>query len=257
MSKNNVLTGFLDYDRNNPHAWEAFKEITMPLQLNRFIHLTFSGIYNAARSEEHFKTSRKAESIDMKSCTPAYREAGEAFHRRSLDQFAAASEAVYDSICLSEAADEDVVKKLDEFYHADYASFMKQEIVPDLKLRLLESELAPVEAQIVYNNLVEMPSSRTSVKKELEVIHESLKELHKLRSQSDRGVNPEQDEGDNVPKWKKVATKLGVQIIKILIAICKKIFRIICEIIEWIWKLIEKEVIEYVYKKCSDPKPTP
>ena len=245
--------GFLDWEQDNPEAMALYREAADALRLRPVINLALGAIDNASRAEVLFKKGRRAETLGIKQAAPAYREAAQAYHRRSLRQIRAAIKAV--DLSLAEC-DGEFAAELDHFIEKDLKRVMAQEVVPDLRLRLLESDLAPVEAGIVFRNLTAGAARPRPIRTELQELAKTLKELERERSRPDRGNRPStvaEDRG--VPQWKRVAVQVGVIIIRILIAVCVVKFAIICLILEFVWKLIEKAVIEYVYRKCSDPQP--
>lgn len=245
--------GYLDWEPENPEAYALYREATEPLKLRPVINLALGAIDNAARAEALFKKARRAETLGIRQCAPVYREAAQAYHRRSLRQLRAAVKAA--DLSLSEC-DSDFGAELDAFIEKDLKRVMNREVLPDLRLRVLDSDLAPVEAGILFRGLAEGATRPRPIRAQVQELSNALKELEKERSRPDRGNRPStvaQDRG--VPQWKRVAVQVGVIIIRILIAICVVKFFIICLIIELIWRLVEKAVIEYVYRKCSDPQP--
>ncbi len=222
-------------------------KITERFNLGPVFDLALGGIIHAVDSEVLFKKARKARYLGLNSY--AYQRAAEAIHRQSRDQINGAINAL--KTTRSENSLE--FRKLERLSGQKYKRFMNQEVLPAVRLELLEDDLTPTEAKMIYDEFVYGAKNVTSFRGELNQLANKLNQLAKSRAKKNRGVEPDQKER-GVPKWKKIAVGVAVVLIRIAIRICKWYFFILCLFFSLIWRLIEKKVIKYAYKKCRDQK---
>jgi hypothetical protein len=146
---------------------------------------------------------------------------------------------------------------------AQWDKIVSEEILPDVKRRLLEGGLSAGELSImtdpndnlcdpnswlndkILNDLNAVPGLVGSLVAERKLL--STLDKNKLAGVPDYGVS----------ETKKYIIILVKRLVRVAIEICKTWRRIISKIVEIVWELVEKWVEEKVLERCRDGKPVP
>ncbi len=229
--------------------YEMFQSLLDRVYLKSALDLLLAGLRNSVKSEMAYKHVERAKVLKIAGEGKYQQEYAAGLNHRAIDQLKAASQQVRMAVEKLDV-DTDTTREIDEAIgNSAFQTSVQVEILPEVRKILLESDATPTETGYLYKGLGDAEAYSTPIRNTLKDLANEIDNLTDTRGKPGRG---KEADTKGVPVWKVIATKVIVLIIRALIAICKTWNAIVCAIIEWIWKLIEKRVIEEVYGWCRD-----